>query len=145
MDKYFYVTKAANMLNNNRMYEALYGNKDKQTIDKVKLLTTNFSQILLKEEVPYLTRFEYKTSQLYLLPKIHNCQSIIDKISCSTAADAIGILTPHDLVFRPIIAGPACPTHRLSHLLDLLLRPFIKNVPSYVRDDIHILSKLPKV
>ena len=34
------------------------------------------------------------------------------------------------LEFRPIIAGPACPTHRLSNLIDILLKPFIKHIGS---------------
>ena len=49
-----------------------------------------------------------------------------------------------DLKFRPIIAGPACPTHRLSNLIDILLKPLIKNIGSYVKDDIDFLNHLPK-
>ena len=53
------------------------------------------------------------------------------------------LLEPTDLKFRPIIAGPSCPTHRLSSLIDILLKPFIKHVSSYVRDDIDFLNHLP--
>ena len=36
----------------------------------------------------------------------------------------------NDLKRRPIAAGPACQTHRISNLLDILFKPFIKHVPS---------------
>ena len=43
-----------------------------------------------------------------------------------------------------MMAGPACETHRLSNLVDILLKPFIKKVKSYVRDDIDFLNYIPK-
>ena len=43
-----------------------------------------------------------------------------------------------------MIAGPACPTHRLSNLIDILIKPFTKHIKSYVRDDIDLLNHLPK-
>ncbi|WP_179116229.1 reverse transcriptase domain-containing protein, partial [Solemya velum gill symbiont] len=51
---------------------------------------------------------------------------------------------PADLKFRPIIGGPNSATQRLSHLLDLILKPLCKEVPSFVRDDIDFLQKLPE-
>ena len=54
------------------------------------------------------------------------------------------LLDPTDLKFRPIVAGPICPTHRLSSLIDILLKPFIKYVKSYIRDDIDFLNYLPQ-
>ncbi len=35
------------------------------------------------------------------------------------------------MTFRPIIAGPACPTRRLSNLLDIILKPMLNKIPSY--------------
>ena len=53
-------------------------------------------------------------------------------------------MDPEDLQFRPIVAGSVCETSRLSSLLDKLLKPFLINVPSYVRDDIDFLKFIPK-
>ena len=50
---------------------------------------------------------------------------------------------PIDLKLRPIIAGPKCPTHRLSHFVDVILQPLTKHVDSYVKDTLDILKKLP--
>ena len=59
-------------------------------------------------------------------------------------SELVTVCASDDLKMRPIIAGPASPTHRLSHFLDILLRPLIKGVQAYVRDTSDILSKLPK-
>ena len=47
----------------------------------------------------------------------------------------------------PFVAGPNCKTSHLSHLsqlLDILLRPLLKHVKRYLRDDIDFLNYLPK-
>ena len=43
------------------------------------------------------------------------------------------------------MAGLACETHRLSNLIDILLKPFISKVQSNVRDDIDFLKYVPKI
>ena len=67
----------------------------------------------------------------YGLPKIHKSQLINTKC---TQIDGVylELLEPEDLSFRPIVAGPACETHRLSNLIDSLLKPYIGEVKSYV-------------
>ena len=42
-----------------------------------------------------------------------------------------------------IYIWPVCETHRLSNLIDILLKPFIKQVKSFIRDDIDFLSYIP--
>ena len=46
----------------------------------------------------------------------------------------ITITEPFDLKLRSITGGPNCPTRKLSNLIDILLKPFIKEVKSYVGD-----------
>ena len=48
-----------------------------------------------------------------------------------------------NLKFRPIVAGPACQTQRLSNLIDILLCPLTKQVKSYLRDTTDFLYHLP--
>ena len=48
-----------------------------------------------------------------------------------------------DLKIRPIVAGPACLTHRLSNLLDIILRPYAQHVKSNLRDTTDFLNNLP--
>ena len=48
-----------------------------------------------------------------------------------------------DLKLRPIVAGPSCHTHRLSNLIDILLRPYTKHVTSYLSDTTDFLNNFP--
>ena len=42
------------------------------------------------------------------------------------------------------MAGPDCPTHRLSHFLDLILRPLVSEARANVKDTVNFLERLPK-
>ena len=39
----------------------------------------------------------------------------------------------NDLELIPIVAGPACQTHRIINLSGILLKPLIKYFPSFLR------------
>ncbi|XP_014774976.1 uncharacterized protein LOC106872478 [Octopus bimaculoides] len=98
---------------------------------------------LIDKEYDYMTNFKSKTSQFYGIPKIHKSEKISN--ACRIATDIIiKVPTPYDLKLRLIIAGPACETHRLNNFLDALLKPFLKNVKSYIRDDLDMLNHLPE-
>ena len=75
----------------------------------------------------------------YGLPNIHK-NKLIHKECTQIDGEYLELLDPEDLAFRTIVAGPACETHRLSNLIDILLKPFILKVQSYVRDDIDFLK-----
>lgn len=67
------------------------------------------------------------------MPKIHKSQEI-KKAIVEQKSSYIRIVAPSDLTFRPIVAGPQCPTSRLSSLLDEILKPLVPNVKSYIKD-----------
>lgn len=141
MNKNFYRDNITAMLNDNKFYEQIPENIDRQIIKDIRKLVEDYSDITKKEK-DYLIDFECKTSQLYGLPKIHKSQQILSAIE-EQNSEYIEIKNPSDLKFRPIVAGPACPTHRLSNLIDILLKPFIPTVKSFVRDDLDFLNKIP--
>ena len=80
----------------------------------------------LDQKEDFLTKFDYKSNQFYVLPKIHK-SDLIKK--SNSGHNIICVEDPEDLTFRPIVDGPQCPTHRLSQLLDLILQPFINSFP----------------
>ena len=49
---------------------------------------------------------------------------------------------PKDLKLRLICAGPKGVASRPRNFVDILLKPFIEHVKSYIRDDIDFLNKL---
>ena len=143
MNKSYYKDKILELLNDPETYSEIPNNMDKKTMSKINSLVTTNKSNLTKKEIDYLTNFEYKTSQFYGLPKIHKSK-LIQKAIEEQNSSCVNIQDPEDLKFRPIVAGPICPTSRLSNLLDILLRPFIKYVKSYVRDDLDFLNHLPE-
>ena len=55
----------------------------------------------------------------------------------------VHIVKPSDLKLRPklLLGGLICPTRPLSNLTDILVRPFLLHVESYVKDNLEFLSK----
>ena len=86
----------------------------------------------------YLTESNTKTSNFYGLPKIHKSKLISSEIQKQNS-EYVEILEPDDLKLRPIVGGPVCPTRPLSNLLDILLKPFILHVKSYIKDNMRTL------
>ena len=134
MDRTYYADK---MLNDTLTYEEITANKDKNVMKLIKELASNHSHNLTGKEVNYLCYFDFKTSGFYGLPKIHK-----SKIICPEPY--IRVLRPADLKFRPIGAGPRCPTSRLTNYVDILIKPFTLHVRSYLRDTIDFLNYLPR-
>ena len=143
MDRTYYANKILEMLNDSQTYEEITANKDKSVMKLIKELAGNHSRTLTEKEVNYLCHFDFRTSGFYGLPKIHK-----SKIICQEAKvqrkPYIRVLRPADLKFRPIVAGPRCPTSRLSNFVDILIKPFTLHVRSYLRDTIDFLNYLPK-
>ena len=53
----------------------------------------------------------------------------------------IKIYKPLDLTLRPFVAGPNCPTRRLNNLVDILLKPVLIYIKSYIKDNLDFLVK----
>jgi hypothetical protein len=142
MDKDYYESKIMEMLGDTETYKEIPNCIDRKTLVKIEALLTKYNSELTEKERDYLINFESKNSQFYGLPKIHKSSEIIEAVKTQNQP-YIKILRPSDLKFRPIVAGPSCPTHRLSNLIDILLKPLLAHTNSYIRDDIDFLTKLP--
>ena len=89
-----------------------------------------------------MEKFEVKSSNFYGLLKVHKSSHINNKCKNANSSN-VEISDVNDLKLRPIVAGPSCQTHRLSDILDILLKPYTKHVNSYLRDTITFLNSLP--
>ena len=143
MNTAFYREKMLELLANDSFYITTNDTCSKTTFKKIKNLI-KLAKDITRHEIAYLLEFDFKSSNFYGLPKIHKCNLIKSKCG-ETQSGILELKDPIDLQFRPIVAGPVCETHRLSNLIDILLKPFtrIKCVKSFVRDDIHFLSFIP--
>lgn len=142
MGKNYYKNKVEIMLNDTSTYLSISQNQDKSIMRALKSFIDGTDATLTKAERDYILLFEYKTSNFYGLPKTHKSNALSNKKP--TCDGYLHVPEPADLQFRPIIAGPASPTHRISLVLDRLLRPFLKHVKSYLRDNLHFLKRLPR-
>ena len=98
-------------------------NKDlTQTNQKIVKDTVN--KLILEQKLPSTARNLFvttpKTSSFYLKPKIHK---------------------PNN-PGRPIISDCSCPTELISSFLDKKMAPFVKSLPTYIKDTNHALNIL---
>ena len=77
---------------------------------------------------------------MYGLPKTHKSKSNQNTIK-EQQKEYVHIIEPLDLKLRQIETGPICPTRPVSNLTDILLKPFLLHVKSYVKDNLDFLSK----
>ena len=97
---------------------------------------------MTEDEIYYLINFERKDSNFYGLPKTHKSKEISERCKNSDKT-YIEISTNEEISFWPIVAGPVNETHRLSNLIDVLLKSMTKHVRSCIRDSTDFLNKLP--
>ena len=142
MNKEHYKEMVESIINDTEYYEQLDGDPYKTIGQKYNKFLKKHENALTEKEFDYLHNFEVKSSQFYGLPKIHKSKIITEK--CKNANSShVEVSNVNDLKLRPIIAGPSCLTHRLSNLLDILLRPYTEHVKSNLRDTSVFLNNLP--
>ena len=141
MDTDYYAHKIESMLEDKTTYQECSQDRSKKIIQEIQSLVKEAN--LPKNVCEYATHFELKPSNIYGLPKVHKSKVILDSIE-NQKSPYIEALCPVDLTFRPIVAGPSCATHRLSKMIDSILKPYTGYVKSYIRDDIDFLQKLPR-
>ena len=143
MNKEDYKELVETILNDEVYYTKLNTSPEKELNLKYKKFLQKFKSQMTEKEFDYLLNFEVKTSNFYGLPKVHKSKQINEK--CKSANSGYVEITDKisDLKLRPIVAGPSCHTHRLSNLIDILLRPYMEHVTSYLRDTTDFLNNLP--
>ena len=127
---------------NSNAYEKVEINSDTEIISKLKELVDKHSSCLTVNEKNYLKDYEWKSSELYVLPKIHKCKSILDAIP-NNKEDVLHLIDPPDLKGRPIVAGCNTPTRHLSELIEKILKPRVETQKTFIKDDWDYLKQLP--
>ena len=141
LDKTFYKEKMLMTLSNTDVYKKHKKNKDNKIFNKVKKLAKDYysSGNLTFKEREYISHFNHTTANFYGNPKIHKSNAIKEAIlKCNTSYVH---LQTDDIKFRGISGGPNSPTSKLSELLMLLLKPFVSQVKSHIRDTTDFLNK----
>ena len=144
MDKTFYHDKLImkDHLSKEDVYRAINPDEDTKAFEKLKYLVKTHENCLTKNEIKYITDFEWESSYFYVRPKVHKCKSILDYIKISNE-EIIRIQNPEDLTGRPIVAGTNSPTRHLSDVIGMILKPLVPTQKTYVKDDWDYLGNLP--
>ena len=137
MEKDHYLKMVYDQLNDRATYKKGDSTHDKKVMTSLRKFVAKYDHVLTGKEKDYLVNFTPKTSNFYGLPKVHKSEIISEQIKIQNK-EYITALRPEDLKLRPIVAGPKCPTKRLSTLLDIIIKPMIKHVKSYVRDKSYV-------
>ena len=121
-------------------YEKVNADSDDNVVEELNELVRKHSTCLTEKETAYIKDEEWRTSEFYVLPKVHKSKSIIEAVE-KTNADVVSELTdPPDLKGRPIVAGCSTPTRGLSVLISKILKPIVESQQSYVKDDWDVLG-----
>ena len=145
MDSFYYEQKVDECLSNPTIYEKCKAKSIKSSMNKVKLFVKNNRKYFDEKnfESNYISNFDFSPSFFYGLPKIHKNEKIQENMKTANNI-YVKMDPPIDLTFRFITAGPNSPTSKLSEFLDILLKPYLQIVPSYIRDVTDFLNKMPK-
>lgn len=143
MDTTYYEHEMNQLLDDKETYKKMANHSDEVITKKIQAFVKKYQKNLTAKEAKYLLELDPKASNIYGLPKVHKCKGIIQMIEQKNTA-VIALEAPKDLKFRPIVAGPMCPTSRLSEMLDNILKPCLEDVKSYIKDTADFVTKLPK-
>ena len=140
MNKEHYMRMVYSQLHDGVTYKRTDQSCDKKVMTNLIKLVQKYHNNLTKEEIDYLTKFNFNTSYIYGLPKVHKSDKIAEAVN-EQHSECIRVFEPDDLTLRPVVAGPNCPTKRLSTFIDIIIKPLILHVKSCTRDSIDFLQK----
>ena len=144
MDTEFYRDKLVLL---DHLYTPTYSiapvNSDRKVFRDLTKLVEKHRNCLTEKETQFILKKDWKSSNFYVLPKIHKNDKIAETFAAADN-DYAEMDTPNDLKGRPITAGPNTPTRGLSELLEKILAPFVPKLKTYVKDDRDFVSRIPR-
>ena len=119
-----YIKEGLRQLNDQSFYLQTDGDL---TPDHVNVISKYVQEMFDKGEISKDTRKFLlhdcnRTAQFYLLPKIHKDRT-----------------NPPG---RPIVSGNGCPTEKISQLVDIIIKPLVPKIQSYIKDTNDFITKL---
>ena len=69
INKEFYISKAEEIIHDQSAYQQIQSDEDTKLMKKIQNFVVQYETDITKTEISYLTHFEFKTSNLYCLPK----------------------------------------------------------------------------
>ena len=127
-------------LEDQNTYKKVDSSCDNKAMRATNALIKKYENSFLKQEIDYLTNFQQESSNFYGLCKIRKSK-IIPKMITEQGSEYISCFQPKDLKLRPTIVGHKCSTKRLSNFPDILIKPLLSKIKSYIKYDFDFLKK----
>ena len=143
LDKDFYIKLMMDKLNQRNKYEILNNFSDYHTILSLERFTRKHSKILTPEESRTITGFDFGSSNIYGVPKIHKSEKIKKSLQKNPGV-CLNLPCPSDLTLRVIFGGKSNPIVHMSNLIDILLKPFLILVKARVKDVMEFINRIPR-
>ena len=131
-------------LNDKKIYKKLECNTGNKTIKYLNYLFPKSNSSLNEKQVACFKNKIFESSNFCGLPKILKSE-ITKPAFMAKKKEEISFTEPSDLKVGPTLEDPKRPTRKLSYLMDLLSKLFIKKVQSYVKDSTTFLNKYQRV
>ena len=90
----------------------------------------------------YILNNNWKSSNFYVLRKVHKSKKIIEEINERNII-CINMQPPENLKGRRIVGGPNSPTQGISGFLEKILTPIVSYLKTHMKDDCNFNRKLP--
>ena len=90
----------------------------------------------------YILNSNKKSSNFYVLPKVHKSKKIIEETNESNNI-CLNMQPPEDLKGRTIAGGQNSFTQGISSILEKILTPLVSCLKTYIKDDQDFIRKLP--
>ena len=143
MSKTYYYEIVMKHLRDSTTYEeSEIEDHDKRVMELMKEYADQNTPDILKEN-ECISDFIVTSSKFYCLSKIHKSKEI-QKIMKEAPTEYLKMPEPPIIPGRPIVGGPNCPNDKLSNLVDLILKPLVYKVKSYVNNSFHFFEMLPR-
>jgi hypothetical protein len=119
--KDLYMEEVQKQLNNPEFYEKMDYDQTHENAESVKnAVSDEIAKENLPPEAQNLIINKPRTSQFYVLPKVHKPGN----------------------PGRPIVSACSCPTERISAFIDDTIQPIVESLPSYTKNSTHALKKV---
>ena len=103
-------------------------------------MANKYESLLTKVGKLYFTNISFSTSNFHGICKVHKSTQINEVIQ-KQKSEYIKIHEPHDLTLRPKAGGPNCSTRSLNQFIDIIFKPFLIHIKSYVKYNLDFLRK----
>ena len=142
LDEDFYRNKVLELLSDTTKYMEVPNSADLIVMTKLNTFIQVHSDAFTPTEKKAITDLDYKSTNIYGVPKIHKSKIIKEALG-HVNGTYMHVPNPADLELRLIFGGPVSPASGLAEWVDIILKRFLCKVKSRVKDVFEFIRRNP--